>query len=332
MRDKFLTYALVVSIVVHLVLLGLVGKTSAAKPIAVDQLKIVNVDLVKTPDQVSINQDVQDQPKAEPIPTNSEAPFVPPVSKMVSAAEMRTSQPFRVVNNRVVPYLPSHNADQHSRTMMAKLPGDPGGALRGVSSPNGQDLGRVSSGSTPVGWVPGSDNGKGVGSGSGEGVGRPEPVEDAHPGPGTEPAPEPRINYVKVTICSASGMIAGQYCDNKDSKTFAEGDEPQRVCTSCKAPEPKYVSRLADRSEPQLVKDCDIKLPDLDESGDFEVRVRWTVDTDGNVTDVEVVDSSGNKAIDRAVCNAVSKRKYKPAVQDGEPRSVKMKQRFPIKY
>ena len=54
MRDNLLKYTICCSIGVHLALLGIIGKTSVNKPIDVEQLKIVRVDLVKTPEQIKI--------------------------------------------------------------------------------------------------------------------------------------------------------------------------------------------------------------------------------------------------------------------------------------
>jgi TonB family protein len=125
-------------------------------------------------------------------------------------------------------------------------------------------------------------------------------------------------------------MIPGSHCEKKESKSFREGSEPRGTCNVCKAPEPKFVSKLADRQEPELTKDSQPKIPAIDEPGDYVVKVRYTVNTDGSVSDVEIVDSSGISAIDRAVRDSASKMRYKPAVQNGEPRSVRITRRYRI--
>lgn len=337
MRDKLLVYAIAASIGVHLILLCLVGSTSAAKPISVEQLKVVRVDLVKLPDQVKLQQDKPDEPKPKVEQPKLETPYVPPVTKMVTDKHPPKPEEHVRVKRPLPPppttpaYTPGSKPVRPSRTTMARVPGDPGGPLGGVAAPNGQDMGRVGSGSTPVGWVPGSDTGRGMGSGSGAGRGRPDPVPDAHPGPGLDPAPAPpQPKYVTVTVCAASGMRPGPYCDKKDSRSFREGSEPGGTCNVCKAPEVHH-STLADRSEPELIKDVSVKLPSIDESGDYIVRIRYTVNEDGTVSDVQIADSSGIPAIDRAVVEAASKMRYKPAVQNGEPRSVKIKRKYKIR-
>jgi protein TonB len=55
----------------------------------------------------------------------------------------------------------------------------------------------------------------------------------------------------------------------------------------------------------------------------LRVEIQYTVTADGDVTDITVVRSSGYKALDNAIVSAASRMKYKPAVQDGIPRSVK---------
>ena len=327
MRDRLLAYAVAASIGVHLVLLGFVGKTSAAQPIPVEQLKVVRVDLVKEPDQPVVQQDRPEAPKPK-VEAPPEAPYVPPVNRMVM--DKHPPRPVRPPE-RLRPSPPRRTPTNPGRTRLAGVPGDPGGPLRGITAPNGEDLGQVPSGGTPSGWVPGSDTGRGVGSGSGAGIGTPDPNPDARPGPGTRPGPEPPSppppRMVSVSVCAVSGMLPGPYCEKKELRSFREGSEPGHVCSVCKAPEPKHISTLADRSEPELVYDGlrhDIRLPDIDEPGDYTVRIRYTVNTDGSVGDVEVIESSGIPAIDRAVRDAARKMRYKPAVQNGVPRSVKM--------
>ncbi|MEN6520390.1 MAG: energy transducer TonB [Armatimonadota bacterium] len=331
MRDKLLTYAIAGSVVIHLVVLGFIGKTSAAKPITVDQLKVVQVDLAKTPDDTAIRTSTPESSKPEVAQTQPDTPYIPPTSKMITSIDRP-----KPGQDRRMP--PSSSARRITGRIASSRPaGDPGGALRGITAPNGQDLGYVPTGRTPVGWVPGADNGRGIGSGSGAGVGHPDPEPDARPGHGLTPAPEPeptpppQPRMVTVTVCAVSGMLPGPHCNRTDSRSFREGNEPSSRCTICKAPEPVHVNRLADRAEPELIKDCEPKIPEIDESGDYIVKISYTVDTDGSVSDIEIVDSSGIRAIDKAVRNAASKMRYKPAVQDGQPRSVRIRRKYRIR-
>lgn len=334
MHDKLLTYAIAGSIAVHLVVLGFVGKTSAAKPIAVEQLKVVRIDLVKTPEEVAVRTSTTEPLKPKIEPAQPDTPYIPPQSKMIASNDRPRPEP-----NRPAP-APMHTKKNPGQTSSTRPAGDPGGALGGITAPHGQDLGHVPSGRTLVGWVPGASNGRGIGSGSGAGVGRPDPEPDARPGSGLTPAPDPdplppppppQPRMVNVTVCEVSGMRPGPYCDKKDSRSFREGREPDNRCTMCKAPEPAHVNRLADRAEPELLKDSEPKIPEIDEPGDYTVRISYTVDTDGSVSGIEIVDSSGVRAIDKAVKDSASKMRYKPAVQDGQPRSVRIRRKYRIR-
>ncbi len=338
MRDKLLTYTILGSILVHVFVLVLVGRTSAAKPITVDQLKIVRVDLVKTPDQIAVEANKPDAPKpAEAAQAKADIPYVPPVSKMVvdktppKPVPVRPSQ-YQHQRPRTTSARPSYSGT-HANAPANSTPGNPGGDLKVGTSDHGQDMGYVPSGTTPVGWVPSNSGGSGAGSGTGAGVGTPDP-KPADDGPGTHSSPAPvtppPARTVSVTVCAVSGDLPGRYCDNKDTRSFREGNEPTNRCDRCKAPEPVHINRLADRSEPELVKDTSVKLPDIEDSGDYTVWVRYTVDTDGGVSDIEVTDGSGIKSLDKAVRDAVAKLHYKPAVQNGEPRSVRIKRKYRI--
>jgi protein TonB len=60
------------------------------------------------------------------------------------------------------------------------------------------------------------------------------------------------------------------------------------------------------------------------------VVIEYTVAADGNVEDIKITKSSGYKALDRAVVDSASQLKYKPAIQDGVPRSVKKTRTYTI--
>ena len=138
----------------------------------------------------------------------------------------------------------------------------------------------------------------------------------------------------ETTVCAKSHKLPGPYCQDRVKESFREGTGPKAVCDICKAPEePKHNSRLADRSEPELVKDAGVDVPQsvADEGIDAKVMVTYTVDTDGSVTNVKVTESSGNSALDKAVVRAAEKMRYKPAVQDGVPRAVTKRRPYHIK-
>jgi TonB family protein len=193
--------------------------------------------------------------------------------------------------------------------------------------------GSWSNGHTPVGWVPGGNSGSGKGSGNSPGVGDLEPPKHASEGPGTHPAPEPppppEPRKVSLKVCSESGMLPGENCKHTRTETYIEGHEPGHTCNKC---EPEHKSRLADQEKPVLVRDSEISVPASVEEGlSVTVQVQYTVTADGDVSGIDVIRSSGNHSLDKAVVSATSRLKYKPAVSDGVARSVKMTRSYTVK-
>jgi len=314
MRDRVLAYALAVSIGVHLMILCMVGKTSAARPIEVDSLNLVRVNVVKTPDEPKPVPNVS-KPTPPPPQLEREHASVPPPEKIAVAPPKKhpTPKPANSIKSPV--YGP------------VKLPGNPGGPLDlGSGSKNGQDLG--GSGQTPVGWVPGPSNGTGIGSGKGPGVGDPEPTPGAVEGPGKEPAPPPPPPDVDARVCTESGMLPGPNCEHTTTRPFRPGHQPSAVCNVCK---PKHVNTLADRSIPELLSGR--KAPKYpasarDNGVEGSVTVEYTINKDGDVVGVNVTSSSGSSDLDRAAVSTVESRKYKPAIQAGIPRNYRKRETF----
>ncbi|MCE5324208.1 energy transducer TonB [bacterium] len=325
MKDKILTYAIAASIAAHILVISVVGHSSLTRlstaSAAVPTPKFIKVDFVGDPSEAVKPKPVE-TPKSEPAAKQterqykSESPILPKQTAKVPITSIRpaTRQPISV------PHTPRGTGHQ--------MPGNPGGKLNiGSTSANGDLGGNWGGGSTPAGWVPGSDDGKGKGSGSGAGEARPDPVKNASDGPGTAPAPAPRT--VSVRICHQSGMLAGEYCKSTGFRTYIEGRQPRRVCTHCKPPEHK--SRLADQANPILIRDTSVSVPaSVDEGLSLVVKVEYTVTDEGSVSGVSVIKSSGYRALDKVVISATSKLKYKPAVQDGTARSVKMTRTYRI--
>ena len=327
MRDKVLAYALAVSIGVHILVLCVVGKTSAARPIEVDSLNLVRVNVIKTPDEPKpvpeVSKPAPPLPQLErehaSVPPPERIPVAPPKKRPVTKPQ---PTPVKPIKSPVYSTSPVKGP--------VKLPGNPGGPLDlGTGSKNGQDLGGT--GKTPVGWVPGPPSGTGTGSGKGPGVGTPEPIPGAVEGPGKEPAPPPPPPPppdIDVRVCTESGMLPGPNCEHTAVRSFRPGRQPTAVCNVCK---PKHVSTLADRSVPELISGR--RAPKYPESArdrgvEGSVTVEYTINKDGNVVGVQVTSSSGSSDLDRAAVSAVESRKYKPAVQAGIPRNYRKRETF----
>jgi len=320
--DKVLTYAIGISVVAHLIAFGVIGRTSASR-LAVTSVSepshLIDVKLVDNSQPLPVQRvsmrTIPPKPDlSEPIPTRVADFRQPPIDSRFAAVS------------------PTQNRAIRSSAPSNRMPGNPGGRLNtGSVSAHGDLGGSWQGGRTPSGWVPGAEDGTGKGSGRGSGEGRPEPVANASEGPGREPAPAIAVapRRVSLKICDASGMVAGEYCTSTHNESFNEGSEPSSICNRCRAPEHK--SRLADQEKPVLTRDSRVSVPSsADEGMSFNVTVEYTVNTEGGVSGINVIKSSGNRAVDRAVTSAVADLRYKPAVQDGVARSVKMTRTYKI--
>lgn len=309
-RDKVLTRAILISVVIHLVAVLVIARNWStrlnASPVKPVQQRLMNVDLVKDP--------YVDPPKPKPVvvkPPKADKPAPEPKGLLSNIAKVFAPRPAPAPNRAV-----NNNA---------------GGALNtGTPSKNGDIA--VRNGATPVGVVPGSDHGKGSGHGDRPGVNHTDPppppvrpvyVQPTPPPPPPPPPPAPK--KVTRTICESSSMLAGLHCKHKRSATFDEGDEPHRSCDKCKAPEPPPGPRFADVAKPVLTRDVTPRVPESVEEGvSLRTEIEYYVDADGGVSGVTVTRSSGNREWDRNVCSAASQWRYKPAVQHGIPRRVKV--------
>ena len=315
MRDRVLTYAIAISIVAHLGAAVVIGRTSAARLSAAPPAlapRYIKVDL--------IDLAAKHAPKPSEAPRVSLPKPLPPPPPSGPAPD----HPNYAATPNPAPTAPVHTGSPRL-TAPAYVAGNPGGKLNiGSTSPGGDLPGNWGGGKTPPGWVPGPDEGVGKGPGRNPGEGTPDPPKHAN----DNPAPPPQPAMVSVRICSDSGLLPGPNCKQMRTEQFVEGKQPGRTCEKC---QPDHKSRLADRAEPQLTRDSRPSVPSsIPEGLTLRVEIRYTVTADGDVTGVEVINSSGYKALDRAVVRSASQLKYKPAVQDGVARSVKRTRAYTI--
>ncbi len=161
----------------------------------------------------------------------------------------------------------------------------------GTPSPAG-DLTGAASGETPIGEVPG------VGSGSGTGV-----------GPGSE---------------GGTGGGSGGGAGTGDGTGIGEGSGSGSGGGTGDGGSPGFVSRTADRKEPVVVFKGSLEYPPAAAADGAEgtVRLEVAVTELGVVSDVKVVESSHDRRLDDAAVEFVRGWRYKPAIQDGQPRRV----------
>lgn len=329
MKDKALTYAVVISVVAHLAAVTVICRTSASR--------LSPASIVPAPRfiQVELTDEPKPQPKPEPASVTQPHPVPPPQPRVVAPpihdpVPADRAAPRPDASRRHAP--PPNRPETRAHTPA----GNPGGRLNtGSTSAQGDLPGNWTGGKTPVGWVPGDESRTGKGSGNSVGTSTPDPPRHASDGSGTRPSPPPpppAPRTVSIKVCSVSGLLPNRHCERTRSETFTEGGQPGRTCDRCKEPEPVHNSRLADSSDPVLVKDSHPSVPGSVEEGlTLRATIRYTVTANGGVEGVEIEKSSGHKAVDKAVVSAASKMKYKPAVQDGVPRAVKRTRTYVIK-
>ncbi|MDH7569711.1 MAG: energy transducer TonB, partial [Armatimonadota bacterium] len=151
---------------------------------------------------------------------------VPPASTTVAAAALRPPVSSRPAPSPVL----RRPAPLPSTAGSAPTRPEPGGALNLGSASERGELEGLPTGQTPVGWVPGADEGKGAGSGSGEGVGTPEPSVPA------VPAAPPPPRRVRLRVCAETRLLPNPYCPQVVTIEVDEGSEPRQTCAKHQPP------------------------------------------------------------------------------------------------
>lgn len=138
-----------------------------------------------------------------------------------------------------------------------------------------------------------------------------------------------------MKVCAVSGELPGQHCEKTVTRTFTEGREPGRKCTVCKAPKPKpqpdpaHTSTHAEMVKAKFLSGSSPSIPgSVHLARSVNVTCRYVVGTNGSVSDVQIIDSSGNRALDQEVIRAVKTYRYSPAMQAGTPREVTLQRTF----
>lgn len=166
-------------------------------------------------------------------------------------------------------------------------PGGGGGAPVDLGPPSSGGTLDVPSGSGEGGTAPGSIPGQGSGEGPGTGAGS---------GGG-----------------SGTGVGGGEG-DQVGSGSGGAGE----------GPEPGFVSRLADRAEPEVIQRGRLIYPEaaIVDGAEGTCVLKVLVGEKGEVIAVEVTRSSGDRRLDKAALEFVKRWRYRPAIQDGKPRRV----------
>ena len=171
--------------------------------------------------------------------------------------------------------------------------GGGGGGFVDVGSRSGAgDLPGLASGGTPAGQVPGQGAGVGPGVGPGQGGG--------------------------------SGGGTGGGVGTGEGTGVGEGSGTGTGVGESGAGGPGFASRVADRQEPEVVSKGSLEYPAAAVRDGVEgtVKLKVLVTEGGQVAEVAVAESSGDKRLDAAAVEFVRGWRYRPAVQDGKARRV----------
>lgn len=147
-------------------------------------------------------------------------------------------------------------------------------------------------------------------------------------------APAPRIEQQPVAPPVARTVPAPAPVEHQaPALPPVEHKEPARpVQVEPKAPPPPSRPAVADRETPELLGSfSDISLPNFDPTAlnTTEVKVTWTVDSDGRVHGIKFR-PTGNSDVDDAIRSAVQNYKFKPRVINGIAQPAKFEHTFDL--
>ncbi|MEH2377211.1 energy transducer TonB [Nostoc sp.] len=302
---SFLTYSLIGSLALHIgVLSSGIGNYFTRMPTAEDQpIEVAIVDSPTAEPEKPLEK-IPEEPKKEPEIVQKQSRETPLVQKSVQEFIERpkiqpvqepkqTTQNPQPTNREIAPkpFVPV--------TTVAPQGGGGGGGSRVLtgnsgSSGSGVALSTGSGTGTGIGSGSGSGTGTGIGSGSGSGTG--------------------------TGIGSGSGSGIGNGVGNRPT-----------VATAPTVPTPPKINSSGNGNGRAACRECNAKYPDAARRRGVEGRVEVAVDTDaqGNVTNVRIARSSGNRELDEETARQAREWKLKPV--EGGRQGVSIATEFAIK-
>jgi TonB family protein len=300
---SFLTYSLIGSLALHIGVLSLgIGNYLTRLPTGEDDpIEVAIVDsptaepekpLEKIPEEPKEEPEiVQKQSRETPLVQKSVQEFIErPKIQPVEQQPKQTTQNPQPTNTEIAP------KPQVPVTTVTTQNGGGGGGGSSVLTDNSTSSGSgvaLSTGSG-TGTGTGSGIGSGIGSGSGSGIG------------------------------SGIGSGSGSGIGNGVGK-------PPTVATAPIAPTPPKINSSGNGNGRAACRECNAKYPEAARRRGVEGRVEVAVDTDaqGNVTNVRIARSSGNRELDEETARQAREWKLKPA--DGGRQGVSIATEFAIK-
>ncbi|MBD2507085.1 TonB family protein [Nostoc muscorum FACHB-395] len=322
---SFLTYSLIGSLALHIGVLSS-GISNYLTRVPKEQDEAIELAIVDSPaaEPEKPLEKIPEEPKKEPEVVQKQSIETPQVQKPVQELiERSTIQPVQqkpqqtIQNPQPVQQQPkqtTQNPQPVNREIAPKpeIPvttvapqsgGGGGGSGIGLGSGSGIAVG-TSSGSGAGGGT-GTGSGGGIGSGTGTGVG-------SGIGSGTGSG-----------VGSGNGSGIGSGTGNQT------GNRPP-VATAPTPPTPPKINSSGNGNGRAACRECNAKYPEAARRRGVEGRVEVAVDTDaqGNVTNVRVARSSGNRDLDEETVRQARDWKLKPA--EGGRQGVSIATEFAI--
>jgi TonB family protein len=305
--DRYLGWAFALALAAHAAAVAAGGKLSPTpgENGYLDKIRVFNAEAPMVVSRVDLVdwQDEQSPAPEEALDDGGDITLAPasrverPEPERPVVRSGRRDPP-TVKHPRLAPGGEPERAPQPTRVSDPTTPPGGGGGGGGPadmgSGSSGGDANLPVGGGTPVGQVVGTGTGSGPGTGAGSGGGR---------GGGTGGGEGSGVGFGSGPGVSDAGNGGGKAPDGGSGG---------------------FVSRVADRAAPEVVSKGRLEYPASAVADGVEGRVRLKVlvTEEGTVADVQVVSSSGDRRLDAAAREFVSKWRYRPAVQDGTPRRV----------
>ncbi|MBE8970945.1 TonB family protein [Nostocales cyanobacterium LEGE 12452] len=263
------------------------------------QPEVVQKQPIETPPVEKLEQITAVPQKPQPIDTPPKAiPIKPEVA--VKSAPIPRSVPEVPVKSASIPQ------SAPSEDSKASSAGGGGGGGSGVGLGSGSGIAVGTSSGTGLGGGTGTGTGGGIGSGTGTGTG-------SGIGSGTG-------SGIGSGIGSGTGSGIGSGTGNRPT-----------VATAPTAPTPPKINSSGNGNGRAACRECNAKYPEAARRRGVEGRVEVAVDTDaqGNVTNVRIARSSGNRDLDEETARQAREWKLKPT--EGGRQGVSIATEYAIK-
>ncbi|MEH1770333.1 MAG: energy transducer TonB [Nostoc sp.] len=310
---SFLTYSLIGSLALHIgVLSSGIGNYLTKVPTGEEEpIEFAVVDSPTAEPEKPIAE-IPEEIKKEPLIVQKQPIETPPVEKIQQEEQITTvtrkPQPTNTLPKAIAtkPEVAVKSAPVPQSAPPKSSAGGGGGGGSGVGLGSGSGIAVGTSTGTGTGGGTGTGTGGGIGSGTGTGIG-------SGTGSGTG-----------TGIGSGTGSGIGSGVENRPT-----------VATAPIAPTPPTINTSGNGNGNgngrAACRECNAKYPEAARRRGVEGKVEVAVDTDaqGNVTNVRIARSSGNRELDEETARQAREWKLKPA--EGGRQGVSIATEFAIK-